>query len=77
VQVFDANGGFLIQWNESGAPYGLFFSGDWLFVADGRATRRGEVQAIQQAHCPVMRADATSSGGVSASIMNFALDGSQ
>ena len=37
MQVFDADGKFLAQWKESGAPYGLFLAGDRLFVADGRA----------------------------------------
>ena len=38
VQVFDADGKFLAVWKESGAPYGLFRTGDGrLFVADGRA----------------------------------------
>ena len=37
VQVFDADGKFIAQWKESGAPYGLFLAGDRLFVADGRA----------------------------------------
>jgi DNA-binding beta-propeller fold protein YncE len=37
VQIFDAEGKFLEEWKESGAPYGLFLAGDRLFVADGRA----------------------------------------
>ena len=37
VQVFDGEGKFLDQWNESGAPFGLFLAGERLFVADGRA----------------------------------------
>jgi hypothetical protein len=37
VQVFDPDGKFLAEWKESGAPYGLFRSGDRTFVADGRA----------------------------------------
>jgi DNA-binding beta-propeller fold protein YncE len=37
VQVFDADGKFLHQWTEAGAPFGLFLAGDHLFVADGRA----------------------------------------
>jgi DNA-binding beta-propeller fold protein YncE len=37
VQVFDPDGKFLAVWKESGAPYGLFRSGDRTFVADGRA----------------------------------------
>jgi DNA-binding beta-propeller fold protein YncE len=37
VQVFDADGQFLHQWKESGAPYGLFLAGERLFVTDGRA----------------------------------------
>jgi DNA-binding beta-propeller fold protein YncE len=38
VQVFDADGKFLAAWRESGAPYGLFLTGDGrLLVADGRA----------------------------------------
>ena len=36
VQVFDADGKYLAQWRESGAPYGLFPAGGRLFVADGR-----------------------------------------
>src|SRR5262249_31475851 len=36
--VFDADGKFLAAWKESGAPYGLFRTGDGrTFVADGRA----------------------------------------
>ncbi|MCE9532391.1 MAG: peptidyl-alpha-hydroxyglycine alpha-amidating lyase family protein [Planctomycetes bacterium] len=38
VQIFDAEGKFLGQWKESGAPYGLFLSGNRLFVADARAS---------------------------------------
>ena len=37
IQVFDADGKFITQWKESGAPYGLFLAGDRMFVADGRA----------------------------------------
>jgi DNA-binding beta-propeller fold protein YncE len=37
VQIFDAEGKFIEQWKDSGAPYGLFLAGDRLFVADGRA----------------------------------------
>ncbi len=38
IQVFDAAGKFLAQWKESGAPYGLFLTGEGrMFVADGRA----------------------------------------
>jgi DNA-binding beta-propeller fold protein YncE len=37
IQVFDADGKFLEQWKESGAPYGLFLEKDRLFVADGVA----------------------------------------
>jgi DNA-binding beta-propeller fold protein YncE len=37
VQVFDADGKFLAQWPESGAPYGLFLNGERVLVADGRA----------------------------------------
>lgn len=37
VQVFDADGKFIAQLKESGAPFGLFLSKDRLFVADGRA----------------------------------------
>jgi DNA-binding beta-propeller fold protein YncE len=37
IQVFDADGKFLAQWKESGAPFGLALAGDRLFVADGRA----------------------------------------
>src|SRR5262249_42706805 len=38
VQVFDADGKFLAQWKDSGAPYGIFLTRqDELFVADGRA----------------------------------------
>ena len=40
VQVFDADGKFLTQFKESGAPFGLFLSGNRLFVADGRAGPR-------------------------------------
>ncbi len=37
IQVFDAEGKFLAQWKESGAPYGMFLTGDGrMFVADGR-----------------------------------------
>jgi DNA-binding beta-propeller fold protein YncE len=40
VQVFDAEGQFLAQWAEGGAPYGLALTTDGrLFVADGRANR--------------------------------------
>jgi DNA-binding beta-propeller fold protein YncE len=38
VQLFDADGKFLAQWKESGAPYGLALAGNRLFVADGRAS---------------------------------------
>jgi DNA-binding beta-propeller fold protein YncE len=38
VQVFDADGKYLSQWKDSGAPYGLFLTaGGKAFVADGRA----------------------------------------
>ena len=38
IQVFDAEGNFLEQWRESGAPFGLFLtSAGRMFVADGRA----------------------------------------
>jgi DNA-binding beta-propeller fold protein YncE len=37
VQVFDAEGTFLAKWTEAGAPFGLFLTGDRLFVADGYA----------------------------------------
>src|SRR5262249_27264046 len=37
VQVFDADGKFLAQFRQSGAPFGLFLRKDRLFVADGRA----------------------------------------
>jgi DNA-binding beta-propeller fold protein YncE len=38
IQVFDAEGKFLAQWKESGAPYGMFLTTDGrMFVADGRA----------------------------------------
>jgi DNA-binding beta-propeller fold protein YncE len=38
IQVFDADGRFLAQWKESGAPYGLFLTrAGRLFVADGVA----------------------------------------
>jgi DNA-binding beta-propeller fold protein YncE len=40
IQVFDADGRFLAQWKDGGAPFGLFLAGDEkLFVADGRAGR--------------------------------------
>jgi DNA-binding beta-propeller fold protein YncE len=40
VQVFDAEGRFLSQWKESGAPYGLFRTGKAeMLVADGRGNR--------------------------------------
>jgi DNA-binding beta-propeller fold protein YncE len=40
IQVFDSGGKFVVQWNEGGAPFGLFFSAEGrLFVADGRANR--------------------------------------
>jgi DNA-binding beta-propeller fold protein YncE len=40
VQVFDPDGGFLAEWTEGGAPYGLFLSRERrLFVADGRENR--------------------------------------
>jgi DNA-binding beta-propeller fold protein YncE len=40
IQVFDAEGKFLAQWTEGGAPFGLFPTADGrLFVADGRAHR--------------------------------------
>jgi DNA-binding beta-propeller fold protein YncE len=38
IQVFDADGKFLDQWRESGAPYGLFLTREGrMFVADARA----------------------------------------
>jgi DNA-binding beta-propeller fold protein YncE len=37
IQIFDADGKFLTQWKEGGAPYGLFLAGERLFVADGVA----------------------------------------
>jgi len=38
IQVFDGDGKFLEQWNESGSPFGLFLTGaGQMFVADGRA----------------------------------------
>ncbi len=37
VQIFDANGKYITQWRETGAPYGLFLAGDRLLVADGLA----------------------------------------
>jgi DNA-binding beta-propeller fold protein YncE len=38
VQVFDGDGKFLAQFTDSGAPYGLFLTGEGqLLVADGRA----------------------------------------
>jgi peptidylamidoglycolate lyase len=38
IQVFDGEGKFLEQWNESGAPFGLFLTPTGrMFVADGRA----------------------------------------
>jgi DNA-binding beta-propeller fold protein YncE len=39
IQIFDADGNFLEQWKESGAPFGLFLTGTRMFVADGRANR--------------------------------------
>jgi len=36
IQVFDADGTFLTQWKDSGAPFGLFRVGERYFVADGR-----------------------------------------
>jgi DNA-binding beta-propeller fold protein YncE len=37
IQVFDADGQFLAQWRDSGAPYGLFLQdGPRMLVADGR-----------------------------------------
>jgi DNA-binding beta-propeller fold protein YncE len=38
VQIFDADGKFIAQWKESGAPYGLYLSKGRLFVADGRGS---------------------------------------
>lgn len=37
VQVFDADGKFVAQWKESGAPFGLVLVGGKMLVADGRA----------------------------------------
>ena len=37
VQVFDAEGKFLAQWKDSGAPFGLFLAKDRMLVADDRA----------------------------------------
>jgi DNA-binding beta-propeller fold protein YncE len=39
IQVFDPDGKFLAQWRESGAPYGLFLSGQRMLVADGRGNQ--------------------------------------
>ena len=50
VQVFDANGGFLMQWRNVGSPWGLEITpGQVLFIADGhndrilKVTLEGEV----------------------------------
>src|SRR5262249_30621798 len=37
IQVFDADGKFIAQWTAGGAPFGMFLTGDQIFVADGRA----------------------------------------
>jgi DNA-binding beta-propeller fold protein YncE len=37
IQIFDADGKFLAQWPDSGAPFGLFLYKDEALVADGRA----------------------------------------
>ena len=37
IQVFDADGKYLSQTKEGGAPFGMFLSGSRLYVADGRA----------------------------------------
>jgi DNA-binding beta-propeller fold protein YncE len=37
IQVFDADGRFLAQWRDSGAPFGLFLHKEQALVADGRA----------------------------------------
>jgi DNA-binding beta-propeller fold protein YncE len=37
IQVFDPDGKFLAQWREGGSPFGLYLTGERLFVADGRA----------------------------------------
>jgi DNA-binding beta-propeller fold protein YncE len=38
IQVFDLEGNYLTQWNETGAPFGLFLTHDRrMFLADGRA----------------------------------------
>jgi len=39
VQIFDADGKFQAVWKESGAPFGLFLSGDRILVADGRGNQ--------------------------------------
>jgi len=52
VQVFSADGEFLEEWAESGAPYGLCFAGDRLFVADGRANW---VRVLDNAGKPIGR----------------------
>ncbi len=38
VQLFDANGKFLAQYTQSGAPFGLFLTTERIWVADGRAS---------------------------------------
>jgi DNA-binding beta-propeller fold protein YncE len=40
IQVFDADGKFLAQWKDTGAPFGLFLTPDkHMLLADGRANR--------------------------------------
>jgi DNA-binding beta-propeller fold protein YncE len=39
VQIFDADGKYLAQWQDSGAPFGLFLGMEKMFVADGRASQ--------------------------------------
>lgn len=36
VQIFDADGKFLEQWRDTGAPYGLFLTEKRMLLADGR-----------------------------------------
>ncbi|MBL8793532.1 MAG: hypothetical protein JNM56_06490 [Planctomycetia bacterium] len=60
VQLFDADGKFLAQWKDSGAPYGLFLKGNGqLLVADGRAN---EVRLLDDQGKPVNRWGAKGTG---------------
>ena len=34
IQVFEPDGQFITQWTAGGAPFGMFLTGDRLFVAD-------------------------------------------